>query len=65
MIRSLKGEIGPARWLDSANGSASFGKNPWSDIYTEDVVSEIAGTIGLKEKNDVYDLRVQLAATAE
>ncbi|SPF78148.1 hypothetical protein [Pseudoprimorskyibacter insulae] len=65
MIRKLKGDITPERWVGEASKDFPCGHNPWSEIYTDDAALKIAGTLRLENPADITALRLQLAATAE
>lgn len=73
-IRRLKGTRSPARWQKECEIDFPKGKNPWLDIFTEDVVQNIAAHIPVIETtqsetseqgDDLYELRGQLAGVAE
>lgn len=65
MLRNLKGDITPERWVGEAGKKFPPGHNPWSEIYTNDAVVEIAKTIRLESPAHIEEFRLQLAATAE
>lgn len=65
MISKLKGDITPERWVGEVSKKFPPGHNPWSEIYSQNAVAEIAQTISLESPADIEELRLQLAATAE
>lgn len=65
MISRLKGDITPERWVGASGKEFPSGHNPWSEIYSQNAVIEIARTIPLESPTDIEELRLQLAATAE
>lgn len=65
MLSNLKGDITPERWVGNAGKKFPPGHNPWSEIYSQNAVAEIAQTIRLESPTDIEELRLQLAATAE
>jgi hypothetical protein len=65
MLSNLKGDISPERWVGDASKKFPPGHNPWSEIYSQNAVAEIAQTIRPQSPTDIEELRLQLAATAE
>lgn len=65
MLSNLKGDITPERWVGNIGKKFRPGHNPWSEIYSQNAVAEIAQTIRLESPTDIEELRLQLAATAE
>ncbi|MEP3297857.1 MAG: hypothetical protein ABJO27_15530 [Pseudoruegeria sp.] len=65
MIRNLLDLATPNRWVDCDEFKYPAGGNPWTELYTEKVSENIAGTVAIDDPDTIRRLRFQLAATAE